>query len=55
VFLVESWLEHLRQHMRGTHADRALQERVRAFHVGPEPPAVSHLISERRLVTRFGP
>jgi MFS family permease len=55
VFLVESWLEHLRQHMRGTHADRALQERVRAFHIGPEPPVVSHLINERRLVTRFGP
>jgi hypothetical protein len=55
VFLVESWLEHLRQHMRPTHSDRLLQEQVRAFHIGPEPPVVTHLISERRLVTRFGP
>jgi predicted MFS family arabinose efflux permease len=55
VFLVESWLEHLRQHVRGTHADRALQERVRAFHIGVDPPLVSHLISERRLVPRVGP
>lgn len=55
VFQVESWLEHLRQHVRGTHADRALLEHVRSFHLGPDPPAVSHLISERRLVSRFGP
>src|SRR6185437_2219600 len=27
-FLVESWLEHLRQHERVTHADRALQDHV---------------------------
>lgn len=45
-FLVESWAEHLRQHHRITRADQSLQERVRAFHVGSEPPRVSHLIAE---------
>jgi quinol monooxygenase YgiN len=35
-WLVESWAEHLRQHERTTHADREVQERVRALTVGHE-------------------
>jgi MFS family permease len=46
VFLVRSWLEHLRQHERVTVADRDLEERARAFHLGPEPPVVHHWIAE---------
>jgi MFS family permease len=45
VFLVKSWIEHLRQHERVTHADKDVQERARAFHIGPEPPIVEHLIA----------
>jgi MFS family permease len=41
-FLVESWLEHLRQHDRVTQADRRLQERVHHFALGT--PKVTHLI-----------
>jgi MFS family permease len=44
VFLVKSWIEHLRQHERVTHEDSDVQERARAFHVGPEPPVIEHLI-----------
>ncbi|MGE5319233.1 MAG: MFS transporter [Hyphomicrobiaceae bacterium] len=44
-FMVESWLEHLRQHARVTVADRDVLERARAFHRGSEPPRVSHLIA----------
>jgi MFS family permease len=47
VFLVKSWIEHLRQHERVTHADQDVQERARAFHLGPEPPVVEHLIADR--------
>jgi len=47
-FLVESWLQHLRQHERVTVADRDQQERARAFHIGEEPPRVRHLIAPRR-------
>ncbi len=47
-FLVSSWLEHLRQHERVTHADQDMQERARVFHVGDEPPRVSHLIAPER-------
>ena len=41
-FLVESWLEHLRQHERVTQADRKVQEQVDRFAL--ETPKVTHLI-----------
>jgi MFS family permease len=46
-FVVESWLEHLRQHERITAADRAVQHLATAFHRGAEPPRVTHFIHER--------
>ena len=44
-FLVESWAEHVRQHERGTASDRDVNERIRKYHIGPEPPQVRHLIA----------
>jgi MFS family permease len=52
VFLVKSWLEHLRQHERQTVSDQDVLQQARAFHVGGEPPVVHHLIAER--MTRLG-
>lgn len=46
-FLVESWLEHLRQHERVTNADRAVQEAVDRFHRGGTP-VVTHFIAAER-------
>jgi MFS family permease len=46
-FLVETWAEHLRQHARATESDRDVEERIRAFHIGVEQPAITHLIAER--------
>jgi MFS family permease len=46
VFLVKSWIEHLRQHERVTVSDRDVEERAREFHSGPEGPVVRHLIAE---------
>jgi MFS family permease len=43
-FLVESWMEHLRQHERVTNADRVVQEAVQRFHAGGEPK-VTHFIA----------
>jgi Transmembrane secretion effector len=43
-FLVDSWLEHLRQHERVTNADRTLQDVVRRFHTHGAPK-VTHLIA----------
>ncbi len=43
-FLVESWLEHLRQHERVTNSDRVLQSEVRRFHLHGEP-TVTHMIA----------
>ena len=44
-FMLESWLDHLRQHEHVTVEDRRLQERVHALHRGDGPPRVSHLLA----------
>ncbi|MDV3256740.1 MAG: MFS transporter [Sphingomonas sp.] len=46
-FIVDSWLEHMRQHDRVTKADRLLQEEVNALHSGKSPPRVRHWIALR--------
>jgi MFS family permease len=43
-FLVESWIEHLRQHERVTNADRLIEEKVHHFHLHGVPK-VTHLIA----------
>jgi quinol monooxygenase YgiN len=45
-FLVESWIEHLRQHERVTVADRRLQDRVQDCLIERAEPMVSHWIAE---------
>jgi MFS family permease len=47
-FMVESWLEHMRQHARVTNADRVVQDAAQAFHIGEEKPLVRHLIAPQR-------
>ncbi|MBI1829518.1 MAG: MFS transporter [Thaumarchaeota archaeon] len=46
MFTSESWTEHLRQHERITKADLAIEQRAISFHIGKDPPRISHLISE---------
>jgi predicted MFS family arabinose efflux permease len=43
-FLVESWLEHLRQHERVTQFDKALQDKAQRFHL-QGTPKVTHFVS----------
>ena len=43
-FLLDSWIEHLRQHERVTNADRVVQDAVNRFHV-EGAPKVTHLIA----------
>ena len=45
-FLVESWLEHLRQHERVTNSDRALQQSI--YGLLEKQPTVTHFISADR-------
>jgi quinol monooxygenase YgiN len=42
-FLVESWLEHLRQHERVTNADRMLQDQIHRLVQGT--PKITHLVA----------
>jgi MFS family permease len=44
-FIVQSWVDHMRQHERVSRADEALQAKVRALHKGAEPPKTSHMIA----------
>ena len=44
-WLVDSWLEHMRQHTRITRADRAVEERVQRL--AREPPRITHYIAAR--------
>lgn len=43
-FMLDSWIEHLRQHERVTHADREQQERVNRFQEDGAPKVI-HLIA----------
>ena len=43
-FIVETWMEHRRQHERMTVADRAIEEQAFSFHIGGDRPRVQHLI-----------
>ncbi len=45
VFMVDSWLEHMRQHARVTNADRVLEEQL--HELLSEAPKVTHLVSPR--------
>ena len=53
-FMVESWLEHLRQHERVTVADREISKAVRAFHIGSERPKVTHLLAANKRYRSVG-
>ncbi len=44
-FTEESWLTHLHHHARVTESDRGLQDAVRAFHLGPGDPQVTHYLA----------
>jgi MFS family permease len=47
-FVVESWLEHLRQHERITASDRVVLDAARRFHRGADGPRIRHHIAAPR-------
>jgi MFS family permease len=47
-FLVESWLDHLRQHERVTADDWQVQETIRAMQIGGTPKVSHYFAQERR-------
>ena len=51
-FLVESWIEHLRQLERFTAADKTVEDRIFALHKGAEPPRVTHYLADERPLSQ---
>ena len=45
MFMVESWLAHLRQHARVSAADKILQDKIAALHCEAVPPRVTHAVT----------
>jgi MFS family permease len=43
-FVMESWIDYLRQRERFTTWDRTIRDRVVSLHSGPEPPRITHTI-----------
>lgn len=54
-YVVESWAEHLRQHARFTFGDKSVEDRVREFQHGKDPPVVRHLLYAWRAEPRGYP
>ena len=43
-FMMESWIDYLRQRERFTASDRKIRDHVVSFHRGDEPPRITHTI-----------
>jgi MFS family permease len=50
-FVLDSWVEHMRQHARMTVSDRAIEERARAL--ASAPPKVSHFLYAYQPEARY--
>ncbi|HEY7307179.1 MAG TPA: MFS transporter [Bryobacteraceae bacterium] len=48
-FVVESWIEYLRQRERLTTSDRMIRDHLLTFHQGDGPPKASHMIYAREV------
>jgi hypothetical protein len=44
-FVVDSWMEHMRQHGRGTLADQDIFEHARTLEIGEGTPVVRHQVA----------
>lgn len=49
-FIIETWIEHMRQHGRVTLDDLAILQRARSFHVGEGQPSVTHQLSAQAFL-----
>ena len=50
-FVMESWIDYLRQRERFTAHDRMIRDRVLSLHCGGEPPRITHTIYAKERAT----
>jgi MFS family permease len=50
-FVVESWVEFLRERERMTGSDREIRDKVRSFHRGDDDPVASYMIYAREITS----
>jgi hypothetical protein len=48
-FIMESWIDYLRQRERFTASDSQIRDKVWSFHQDAEPPKISHMIYAREV------
>ncbi len=46
-FVLPSWVEHMRQYERITEHEKEIEDRVRAFHTGKNPPEIRRFLSNK--------
>jgi MFS family permease len=54
-FVMESWIDYLRQRERFTASDRTISERVVSLHRGGEPPRITHTIYAKERTGESSP
>ena len=51
-FIIESWIDYLRQRERFTSSDLTIRDRVFSLHRGAEPPSITHTIYAKEQADR---
>jgi hypothetical protein len=54
-FVMESWIDYLRQRERFTASDRTISDRVVSLHRGAEPPRITHTIYAKERTGESSP
>ena len=46
-FVLPSWIEHMRQYERMTEHEKEIEEKVKFYHIGTNPPSIKHFLTNK--------